>query len=276
MKGCNLSALCRLAGVSRQAYYKLKKVRQRETLDEDLIVEMVRSLRAMHPRMGAKKLLHELGLPLKEAGVSIGRDRLFELLRAKGMLVAPKKRSTRTTYSEHNLPLYRNLLYNLKPTAPNQLWVADITYISTGKRFLYLSLVTDQVSRKIVGYHAGETLEAKETKKALAMAIKQLPENRFPIHHSDRGSQYCCHDYVAELKARSLSISMTEANHCYENCYAERVNGILKDEYNLDLNFKTKEQAIIAIEQAIMTYNNFRPHYSLALRKPSEVHAMAA
>ncbi len=276
MKGCNVSGLCRLAEVTRQAYYKLKKVRQRESLDEDLIVELVRSQRARHPRQGTRKLLHEIGPPLDQAGVNIGRDKLFELLGAKDMLVAPKKRSARTTDSRHNLPLFRNLLYNLEPTAPNQLRVADITYVDTKEGFLYLSLVTDRVSRKIVGWHAGETLEAKETMKALAMAIKQLPKNRFPIHHSDRGSQYCCHDYVDELKARGLSISMTEANHCYENCYAERVNGILKDEYNLDLSFNTKEQGKTAIDEAIMTYNDYRPHFSLDLRKPSEVHAMAA
>lgn len=254
-----------------------KRIRDLEkALDEDLIVGMVRSQRARHPRLGTRKLLHEIGPPLDRAGVNIGRDKLFELLGAKDMLVAPKRRSARTTDSRHNLPLFRNLLYNLEPTAPNQLWVADITYVDTKEGFLYLSLVTDRVSRKIVGWHAGETLEAKETMKALAMAKKQLPENRFPIHHSDRGSQYCCHDYVDELKARGLSISMTEANHCYENCYAERVNGILKDEYNLDLTFNTKEQGKTAIDEAIMTYNDYRPHFPLDLRKPSEVHAMAA
>src|SRR5262249_26890854 len=135
---------------------------------------------------------------------------------------------------------------------------------------------TDLVSRRIVGWNVGECNTAAECIKALQMAIAQLPSDRWPIHHSDRGSQYCCHDYAAILRNRFLPISMTEQNHCYEHCYAERVNRILKDEFNLDRKFRTAAQARFAIAQAIDTYNTRRPHTSLNLRTPDAVHQLAA
>lgn len=275
MKGCNIAGLCRLSGISRQAHYREKRVRQRESLEEDLIVELVHRQRANHPRMGARKLLVELAPELLKAGLQLGRDRFLEVLRKRKLLVVPKKRSARTTYSDHGLPLYRNLLYKLEPTAPNQVWVADITYLDTDEGFVYLSLITDLVSRKIVGWNLGENLEASQSVKALRKAIEELPPDCWPIHHSDRGSQYCCRQYVDALKDRDLPVSMTEENHCYENCYAERVNGILKDEYNLDLRFRTKAQALTATTQAIEMYNNYRPHSSLGMCKPSHIHKKA-
>ncbi len=272
MKTCSVLGLCLLAGISRQAYYRERRIRQRKKLDEDLVLELVRGKRADHPRMGARKLLLVITPDLLKAGLELGRDRFFAILRRKGLLVIPKRRSARTTYSDHALPVYRNLLYNLSPTATDQVWVADITYIDTDEGFVYLSLVTDLISRKIVGWNLAESLNASESVKALQMAIEHLPPDRWPIHHSDRGSQYCCHDYVAALNARSLGISMTEANHCYENSHAERINGILKDEYNLDLRFRNTAQALIATQQAIRMYNDYRPHGSLNMRKPSQLH----
>lgn len=276
MNGCTIAALCRLSAISRQAHYKQKRVRQREHIEEALVLELVRRKRADHPQMGARKLLLEIGPDLLEAGVNLGRDRLLELLRGHGLLVVPKRRSTRTTYSDHSLPLYRNLLYDLEPTTANQVWVADITFLDTAEGFAYLSLITDLVSRKIVGWNVGESLHASQSVLALQQAIDQLPKDRWPIHHSDRGSQYCCRQYVEVLQGRDLPISMTEANHCYENCYAERVNGILKTEYHLDLRFQTRAQALNATRQAIEMYNNYRPHSSLGMRKPSQMHRQAA
>ena len=172
--------------------------------------------------------------------------------------------------------MYRNLLYELTPTRPNHAWVSDITYIATDEGFVYLALVTDLVSRCIVGWSVSDSLSATVAVEALQAALKELPADRWPIHHSDRGCQYCCHEYVAVAQQRGLPISMTEQNHCYENCYAERVNGIIKDEYNLDSCFRTQAQAYRAIEQAIDTYNHLRPHSSLAMQAPSEVHRRAA
>jgi transposase InsO family protein len=261
-----------LAGISRQAYHKGRHERARKFCDEEQLVAAVRRLRFDQPRLGTRKLVYLL----RQEGIDIGRDRLFRILGARDMLVEPKRKAARTTYYDRSLPVYRNLLYQLEPTMPHHVWVSDITFVSTDEGFLYLSLITDMVSRLIVGWNAGETLEASECIKALQMALKDLPANRWPIHHSDRGCQYCCHEYVACLDARGLPVSMTEANHCYENAQAERVNGILKDEFNLDVHFRTRAQANIAIMQAIQTYNTRRPHLALAMRTPIQAHQLAA
>lgn len=235
-------------------------------------MDAVHQERRMHPRIGTRKLVKLLS----DGGTTIGRDRLFELLRARDMLVRPKKKQQRTTYRDDSLPVFRNLLYQLEPTEPNQVWVSDLTYIACDEGPLYLALVTDLVSRRILGWNASDSLCAEGAVDALQRALRQLPADRWPIHHSDRGCQYCCHQYVAVLQQRALPISMTEQNHCYENCYAERVNGILKDEYNLDAVFRTRAQACRAIQQAIETYNSRRPHCSLALRTPDQAHGIAA
>lgn len=264
--------LCRVAGLSRQAYYQGCRERVRRACNEEAIVAAVRQERRIQPRIGTRKLVPTV----RNAGVAMGRDRLFEVLRKHDLLVAPKKKLVRTTYRDESLPVYRNLLYHLEPTGPNHVWVSDITYIKTEEGDLYLALITDLMSRKIVGWYACDSLCATTAIKALEVALKDLPPDRWPIHHSDRGCQYCCHEYVAVLRQRGLPISMTEQNHCYENCYAERVNGILKDELNLDARFRTRAQAYRAIEQAIGIYNHRRLHTSLGLRTPAEVHQLAA
>ena len=272
MKGVTISSLCRNAGFSRQAYYQDRRQRQRQWRDDERILQAVRHQRRDQPRVGTRKLQEMLNC----TGVSVGRDYLFELLAENGLLVVPKKNKVRTTYFDEALPVYRNLLYEREPTLPHQVWVADMTYIDTDEGYLYLSLITDRVSRKIVGWNAADNAAATESIKALRMAIGELPEGRWPIHHSDRGSQYCCHEYVAVLLERGLSISMTEQNHCYENAHAERVNGILKNEFHLDHKFRTRAQARTAITQAITTYNTRRLHSALQLRTPHHVHALAA
>jgi transposase InsO family protein len=141
---------------------------------------------------------------------------------------------------------------------------------------LYLSLLTDAGSRKIVGWHASDSLEAEGCLRTLQQALAQLPAGARPIHHSDRGTQYCCHAYVETLERRGLAISQTEVQHCYENAQAERVNGILKVEYGLEATFKSKALALVAIGQAIALYNGRRPHQALGYRIPAQVHAEAA
>jgi len=276
MKGCTIAGLCRLSGISRQGYYRKKVYREHRDEQQCKVIALVLEHRQQHPRMGTRKLHHELRERFTEAQVQIGRDRLFKLLNENNLLVEPKKRSVRTTYSDHSLPVYRNLLNDRGVSSANQAWVADITYIDTDEGFLYLSLLTDLYSRKIVGWNLAENLKAEQSIKALEMAIAELPANRWPIHHSDRGSQYCCHEYVHVLNQREISISMTEQNHCYENAHAERINGILKDEYYLDLRFRNKEQARVATQQAINLYNNHRPHLALNMRRPGQVHQLAA
>lgn len=271
-----VSELCTRVGMSRQNYYAARRLRQRRQIDEEMVIELVKRERRLQPRLGGRKLLHLLGADLSEAGVSIGRDRFFELLAERDLLVVPKPGTPRTTNSRHSLPVFGNLLAGTILSGPNEAWVSDLTYIRTDEGFLYAALITDAYSRKIVGAHIGDSLEAEGCLLALDQALSGLPSGKHPIHHSDRGCQYCCHEYVERLQARGLSISMTQVMHCYENAQAERVNGILKQEYELDQRFRTKAQARKAFEQAVWLYNHHRPHLRLEYRFPAEVHEAAA
>ena len=274
--GYGVKHLCEYVGMSRQNYYAVRCLRKRREVDESMIVELVKRERRLQPRLGGRKLLHLLGPDLQEAGVEIGRDRFFEVLAEHDLLVVRKPGRVYTTNSRHSLPVFHNLLQDKEFTSPNQVWVSDLTYIRTDEGFLYAALITDKVSRKIVGAHIGDSLEAEGCLRALDMALADLPEGHHPIHHSDRGCQYCCHAYVDRLRERGLGISMTEVMHCYENALAERVNGILKQEYALDQKFRSKAQARKAFEQAVWLYNHRRPHLMLEYRFPADVHAEAA
>jgi len=268
--------LCALAGFSRQAYYQERRVRSRQAVAEDAVVELVKAQRRIHPRIGVRKLRVLIAPDLDEMGIAIGRDRFFALLRRRGLLVKRSRRWVKTTNSRHGFGVWPNRIRNIIASMPHQVWVCDLTYIRTDQGFLYLSLVTDAYSRKIVGYCIQDTLESEGCLRALRMALAQLPQGTQPIHHSDRGTQYCCAEYVKLLEQRGCPISMTEHNHCYENAMAERVNGILKGEYGLGQTFRDKRQAIAAARQAIGIYNDYRPHTNLNYHTPSSVHAQAA
>ena len=272
----SVAALCARVGMSRQNYYAARRLRQRREIDEAVILELVRRERRIQPRLGGRKLLHVLRADFNEAGVKVGRDRFFELLAEADLLVVPKAGSPRTTNSRHSLPVFSNLLAGKVVCGPNEAWVSDLTYIRTDQGFLYAAMITDAYSRKIVGAHIGDSLEAEGCLLALEQALKSLPAGKRPIHHSDRGCQYCCHEYVERLRSRGLAISMTQVMHCYENAQAERVNGILKQEYELDRRFRTKAQARKAFEQAVWLYNHRRPHLGLSYRFPADVHEQAA
>lgn len=262
--------------MSRQNYYAARQLRRRRQIDEKLVLNLVHRERQLQPRLGGRKLLSLIHSDLQGAGVRIGRDRFFELLAESDLLVVPKPGAPKTTNSRHSLPVFGNLLSGKVLNGPNEAWVSDLTYIRTEEGFLYAALVTDAYSRKIVGAHIGDSLEAEGCLKALEQALRQLPAGKRPIHHSDRGSQYCCHEYVERLQVSGLSISMTQVMHCYENAQAERVNGILKQEYELDRRFKTKNQARKSFEQAVWLYNYRRPHLRLNFRFPAEAHQEAA
>lgn len=266
------TVLCAKTGMSRQNLYKGRKQRVRQQVDAALIVELVRAERAMQPRLGGKKLYVVLKSKLEEAGVKIGRDGFFKVLGEQGLLLEALPKAPRTTNSHHSLPVFRNLVRDMELKGPNQAWVSDITYIRTDEGFLYVSLITDAWSRKIVGYHAGDTLETEGCLKALDQAVKELMKGVFPVHHSDRGCQYCSHVYTGKLRDYGLGISMTEELHCYENAKAERVNGILKQEYYLGGCFRTKTQAIEAVGQAVHLYNTRRPHLALKYKTPEATH----
>ena len=267
-----MTSLCQQACISRQGYYKQTRRRQRRVVDDAGIMDVVRRIRQRHRKMGTRKLLHKIS----SSGLSIGRDRLLELLRYHDMLILRRRRYKKTTDSRHGFRTYRNLLRLGFGTGPHQAWASDLTYIRTDEGFLYLALITDVNSRYIVGYSVNDTLEAEGCLLALRMAHSQLPRGFRPIHHSDRGTQYCCDDYVNLLDKWGLPISMTEENHCYENALAERVNGILKHEYALKGCFPTKAMARRACRQAIALYNQERPHLCLEMRTPTEAHACVA
>lgn len=238
-----------------------------------MVAGLVQRERRLQPRLGTRKLYHLLKPELEQAGVRLGRDRMFEELRSRALLLEPVAAEyPRTTQSYHNLPVFRNLVKDREVKAPNEVWVSDLSYLRTQEGYLYLALITDKYSRKIVGAHVGDNLEAVGCVRALGNALKDLPARARPIHHSDQGSQYCCHQYVERLAQRGLPISMTESNHCAENALAERMNGILKQEYGLGLEFPTKAAARQAVEQAIWLYNTRRPHTELGYRVPEQVH----
>jgi len=272
----SVSRLCRLAGMSRQNYYARRRHRQRESADTALVAEWVEQERRLQPRLGARKLHRMFCAEAGGHAVQIGRDRFFACLRAKGLLLDRLPPRPRTTDSRHSLPVFHNLVAGMEPAAPNQAWAGDLTYIRTDEGFLYAPLITDMFSRKIVGSFIGDSLEAEGCQAALDAALAELPAGAHPIHHSDRGCQYCSHPYVERLQAAGLAISMTETLHCYENAMAERVNGILKQEYGLGGCFRTKAQAKAAFAQAVWLYNHRRPHMSLDYRVPADVHRQAA
>lgn len=274
--GATVEQLCAKVGMSRQNYYKRRAARGRKAVDEDFVAGLVNRERQLQPRLGVRKLHYMLSDDFQEAGVEVGRDRMFEILRDREMLVRPLPKSPRTTNSRHSLPVFRNLIKDVETTGPNQVWVSDITYIRTDVGFEYLSLIMDLHSRKIVGFHCGDDLSTAGCLEALDHALAALPDGNYPIHHSDRGCQYCSHNYVNRLKKHGLTPSMTEENHCAENATAERLNGILKQEYGLGRQFRTRSHTRAAVNQAVWLYDNRRPHLSLQMKTPTEVHRKAA
>jgi transposase InsO family protein len=238
-------------------------------MEGQLIISEVRKIRRKQPKVGTRKLC----LHLQETGFKIGRDKLFNLLRQAKLLVKRKKRTPYTTYSNHWLKKYTNLFRGVQLTGSNQVFVSDITYLKYEKGFAYLSLITDAWSRKIVGWNVSLSLSAEGAIKALKMALKGVSHPEGLIHHSDRGIQYCCSDYVNELRKNHVLISMTEENHCYENAIAERVNGILKDEFLLGENLSSFEFVKELVTQSIRTYNTERKHMSLNYQTPESVHS---
>lgn len=194
-------------------------------------------------------------------------------MRDEGLLIKRKRKYAKTTNSEHGFRTYNNKIKELEITKPNQVWVSDITYISTREGFMYLALVTDLFSRKIVGFDISDSLEAEGCKRALKKALSVVKESKGIIHHSDRGIQYCCKAYIKILKGRNMEISMAAKGDCYENAVAERVNGILKGEYDLGMRFLSKTLAIKATKEAVNLYNNLRLHSSINFKTPQQVYA---
>lgn len=242
-------------------------------MKEEVLLQMVLNERKFMPRLGGRKLLNRIH-PQLPPELMIGRDSFFDFLRQQHLLVRQRRTRIFTTDSKHWLHKYSNLVKDIVPERPHQLWVSDITYIKTTEGFMYLSLITDAYSRKIVGWALGDTLEASHSIRALKMALKQLPKTSQTLyHHSDRGIQYCSEAYVKLLNKHDINISMTENGDPLENAVAERVNGILKDEWLNDIKIKSKQQLVFELTRIINIYNNIRPHSSVSMFTPERVHS---
>lgn len=237
---------------------------------------IVQNRRKSLPREGVRKLKKSLKDDFDKANLKVGRDTLFNILRKHNMLTLRKKPSYRTTNSLHRFYKYKNGIKDLEVNRANQVWVSDITYIRTVKGFCYLALITDMYSRKIVGWDLSNSLELSGCVRALNKALYQAKGTEQLIHHSDRGIQYCSNVYTQILKRKNIGISMTEENHCYENALAERVNGILKDEFYLDQTFDSLTYAKRAAKNAIKLYNEIRLHLSLDYKTPNMVYLKTA
>lgn len=264
--------LCGLLGVSRQAHHQYQLQRFKDQAIEDLILEFVKRIRFNQPKVGGRKLYKHLAVFLQSSRIKMGRDGLFDLLREHNLLTRRRRKRPKTTDSNHYYRRYPNLVRNKIAESPHEILVSDLTYVETAEGFVYLFLITDAYSRKIVGFKVSDTMEALWAIAALQMAIDQLPEEHRLIHHSDRGSQYACPGYTTILEDKGIEISMTENSNPLENCMAERVNGLVKELF--PGNFESKLQAAIKIPEIIRVYNEERLHGSIGMITPNEAHQM--
>lgn len=271
-----LEKLCGLFGKTRQAFYDQSWRSSDERLEEAFIIDKVKIIRQHIEGIGGLQLHGMLKEELQlHNNIHIGRDSFYDLLRKHKLLIKPRKRYAITTNSNHPYYKWPDLTGNVITTAIEQLWVSDITYLRTENGFVYLSLITDAYSRKIMGYHVSQYLKAQGCIIALNKAISELStekEKRKLIHHSDRGIQYCCQSYITILQSNNINISMTQTGSPYDNAIAERVNGILKQQVGLNKVFKNYTAAVAAVCKAIDAYNCLRPHMSVSNLTPQKAH----
>lgn len=269
--------MCSLFGYSKQAYYKQLHQNENTSAKEEIIVGLVKNKREVWKR-GSGRNLHQSLLPeLKKRDIKMGRDKFFDLLRNNHLLIKSKRQRTKTTCSYHHFNRYRNLIKDTIPVRSNEIWVADITYLclKPQDKFCFLSLITDLYSRKIVGHCVHESLSVKGCIEALKQAITSRKNKSLAlIHHSDRGVQYCCHDYVRLLQKQQIQISMTQTGDPLENAVAERIHRTIKEEFTNDrqINFCNIEQAKTEIKKFIDFYNHQRPHRSVEWLTPNQAH----
>ncbi len=262
-------------GMSRQAHYQSCQRQAARVQQAQAVVQMVQCERMRQPRVGTRKLQRLLQEPLQQAGITMGRDALFDVLRNAKMLVPPRRAYHKTTNSHHRFRRHPNLLKpgerQVQATGSEQVWVADITYLPTQSQFVYLSLVTDAYSRKIVGWHVHASLQTEEVALAMKKALKGRRSRQALVHHSDRGIQYCAAHYQQLHRRHGVICSMTDGYDCYQNALAERVNGILKGELLLHRPADL-QQARKMVQQAVQIYNCERLHTSLSMQTPDAVH----
>lgn len=269
----SLKRLCGLFGKTRHAYYDKEWQVEESVIEHAVIFKLVGEQRKFMPKIGTPKLYELIKRPLEAHGIKIGRDKLHELLYSYGLTIKKKRRHVKTTMSRHWLRKYPNLIRDIEIRSPEHVWVSDITYITLKHGFCYLSLITDAYSRKIMGYCLSNDLSHEGCLKALNQALGQRAYLHSKLfHHSDRGVQYCCSEYVSLLREKAIEISMTEQSDPYENAIAERLNGILKDEFFLDKEFTNYEDALKAVDDGVKIYNEHRPHASCDYLTPNKAH----
>ena len=237
------------------------------------MLNMIQTERKILPMLGGRKVYHQIKPAMQMASIKMGRDKLFRLLGDHNLLIKPKRRYVTTTNSKHWLRKYPNIIKDVEITRPEQVWVSDITYIKTDEGNCYLNLVTDAFSRRIMGYSIAQNMNTEEMKKAYDMAVccRIYPDEPL-IHHSDRGLQYCSSEYVKISTDNNIAISMTENGDPYENALAERMNRTLKEEFGLGRRLPSRQQAFRLAAEAVDLYNQRRPHLSLKMNTPDNVH----
>lgn len=263
--------MCRAYGISPQGYYQaIRRMAAREEMLKP-VKEMVMYWRQFMPRIGGKKLYKIIKPELDKQEIKLGRDGFFDYLREHNLLVKPVKSYTKTTNSRHWMRKHPNLLKDYEVKQAEEVFVSDITYLKSDKGTHYLSLTTDAYSRKIMGYELSDEMKASDVVKALQMSIKNKCYLHQAIHHSDRGLQYCSDEYQTVLNKHNIRPSMTDGYDCYQNALAERVNGILKQEFLL-YQCKNIEELKQLVDESIYIYNEMRPHLSLDMKTPNQVH----
>ncbi|OFX82638.1 MAG: hypothetical protein A2W99_06700 [Bacteroidetes bacterium GWF2_33_16] len=268
-----MNTLCKRFGISKQAGYKRLKKEDEAFSQLQIVKKLVYPIRYEQPFMGTEKIYGLIKTELKTLNLKIGRCKLNSILKQNGMLVRKRKKFVTTTNSYHRFRKYPNLIKNINITHPEQVWVADITYIKTDDGFNFLHLITDAYSKQIVGFELSDNLKVESTINALKIALKQrkYPDRKL-IHHSDRGIQYCSDEYIHTLIENQIEISMTQNSDPYENAIAERVNGILKQEFSIGDGFKNHLVALTEIKKSIFIYNNKRPHRNCKMLTPAMAH----
>lgn len=258
-------------GLERQVYYRHKYRKQKQLFQAEKVVKMVIEIRKRMPRIGTRKLYYLLQNELQE--MNIGRDKLFKIVSANHLNIMPKRSYKVTTNTHHRFYKHKDLISDMLICRPEQVWVADITYLGIRHAHLYISFITDAYSKKIVGYDVSDNLQTSGVVRALKMAHKSRQyRNEELIHHSDKGLQYCSNEYQQLIKKYKLKCSMTEQYDPYSNAVAERINGIIKNEFNLEQYQVNKELMQQIISETVEIYNNERPHFSCHLLTPNQMH----
>lgn len=269
-----MSRSCRLIGISRQALYQELQRKREKARTLEPVLSWVHQVRRDLPRLGARKIYHLLQPELERQGIKLGRDGLFDLLRQHRLLIAPTRQYRKTTQSKHWMRKYPNLYQDMALTRPEQVYVSDITYLESLEGVHYLSLVTDAYSRKIVGHCLSDNLSTTSVVQALDQMLSERTSRETAIHHSDRGLQYCSALYQSRLATQNIQPSMTTGYDCYQNALAERINGILKGEFLIH-KYRNRQELEQVVKESINAYNYKRPHTSLGMKTPAEVHEKA-